>query len=257
MIVPDFIPDSVDDEVLNPSGVLAQELITISTQPNISQYLSLKAGSCSFYPTSYISHQLSQSVPLPSPAPSSTPSHQLLSMLTGRNRLPSSEQIQSSPSSVISSVCRYFHENPQCHLRVLFEKLLTSPPQSMLSSNSTLFLLNPQHSELCFITLGATPSDYRYESLFVSVEKQIEWTEWLTTIHGVTVIDGKFLYDHQRKIRIFLCSDIAIMNGTNLLFSSDHTLHQRQELLGVWLFGSPFDENILESTQFVLHLDGT
>lgn len=265
MIVPDFIIGSVGDEVLNPTGELARELLTIAVQANISQYLSQRAGSSSFFPTSYLpSPQNVESVTLPSPAPvsrassESSTSRQLLSMLTGNSISHSSSQkIEHFTSTIISSVCESFRENPHCHLRVIHDKLLESPPTLIPSSNSALFLLSPQYSELCFITAGANSSDYRLEYLFVVIEKQAEWAEWINTLGGVSVIDGKLFYDHQRKIRKFLCHDIAIMNGTDLISSPDYTLRQRQELLGVWLFDSPFDENILGSIEFVLDLDGT
>jgi hypothetical protein len=280
LIVPDFLVDSVGDEVLHPAGSLATELLTIASQDNISDYVSSKAGSSSLFPTSPFAHHSTETAPfdLPSPPPSplilktasssESSSRHLLGLLTTG---PSQKTTNGSTSTVVavtkpgscgksvaSSVCELFHENPHFNLRDIYSRLSQAarsfPHTSSSSEPTTLFILCPHHSELCFLTQqGPAPSDYSLEFLFVDVHKQAQWTDYLSSLGGVTVIEGILSFDHQRRNRTYLCQDIALMNGIPLLLSAKHSLSHRQELLGVWLFDSPFDENILESSiEFIL-----
>jgi hypothetical protein len=251
--------------VLHPAGPLAAELVTIASQQNISEYLCHKAGSSSLFPTSHsASHATTAPLNLPLPpspldlrtsSSSESSSRQLLSLLTSGTE--SSATKPSKRNDVVTSVCELFQANPHLTLREIYSKVSRSsshPSSASFSSESTLFILSPHHSELCFLTKqGPSPADCSLEFLFVNVNKQSQWTDYLSSLGGVTVIDGTLSFDHQQRIRKYVCHDIAIMNGNPLLLSAEHSLSQRQELLGVWLFESPFDENILEaSIEFVL-----
>lgn len=160
---------------------------------------------------------------------------------------------QERNNDVVTTVCELFQENPLFHLREIYSRI--SQVSHSFSSESTLFIICPHYSEVCFLSQqGATLSAFSLEFLFVSASKQLQWADYLSSLGGLTVIDGILSFDHHRRVRKYVCQDIAIMNGAPLLHSAAHTLSQRQELLGVWLFDSPFDEDILEgSIEFVLH----
>jgi hypothetical protein len=296
-IVPDFLVDSVGDAVLAPTGSIAQELISMATERpvNISRFMIDRAGSSSYYPTSYSSSSSSHHYQSGENQRDIDDSHRSLSSPLHHTTPPPplsslSADLPLSCLCLASVICELFHDSPHSSLRRVHEKLLThsinhrshcfssSPSSPLLSSHPShstpaLFILNPSLSEICFLTsslpaphsssLSAPHSslslDHRLEYLFVSLERQYQWSEWLTTLCGVTVIKGRLLTDpHRGPVRRFLCQDIAMMNGTPLLCSDSHTAQQRQELLGVWFFDSPFDEDEIfgEALQFLLAGDG-
>jgi hypothetical protein len=263
--------------VLAPTGRLAHELISMACERpvNISRFMLERAGTSSYYPTSYSVHhhrgdageedgERDSSLPLPSAHPS-----------------PPSASRSSSHSCLClaSAICALFDASPHSSLQEIHEMLITYSPNHRTGCNchssphldyvppSALFVLNPSHSEICFITNTAPPSspssafsaaDLCLEYVFVSLKKQFQWSQWLATLCGATVIKGTLLSEPHRALRRFLCEDIAMMNGTQLLFSNSHTTQQRRELRGVWLFDSPFDEeNFFETNiQFAVEGDG-
>ena len=61
MLVPDFLLNSVDDQIIHPNGEIAHHLIEIASENpiNISQYLINHAGTSSYFPITYLPYRSS------------------------------------------------------------------------------------------------------------------------------------------------------------------------------------------------------
>lgn len=261
MLVPTFFPDSgEEDEVLHPDGELARYLIEIASEspPNISQYMIDRAGTNSYFPTSYLHHRTpSPGVPLaitndnhlevidpapissfPQPPPSNQTNHIFVSNYTSPHA-PSSSVL--SPSQGMSNfntfLCTKFKENPSLNSNQMLKLIkrhaaLLSP----LSTDVIMLIVLPRHSELFFLH-----ANFEIEHLSISSNRVIQWSEWLQNRRDVTIIEGRIINENCRR---YICQDILILNGKQLLLLNEYSYSQRRELLGVWLFDSPLDEHM-------------
>lgn len=251
MMVPDFLLDSVNDQVIHPDGEIAHHLIEIASEEpvNISQYIINRAGTSLYFPTSYLPYRT------PSPGVElalTNGNHLDLIHSSKSNGLLNSHTTSSSTTTTSSSqlltdikmfICTKFHENISLNSIQLLD-FITKYSSSFypLPDDSVILIIIPSHSEVIFINCN-----YQVEYLSICANKFLQWNDWLQLQRGVTVIDGKFLTNKQSKIRRYLCEDISIMNGKQLLLLNEYSYNQRKELLGVWFFDSPFDEQMFFS----------
>mmetsp|Transcript_12108 Transcript_12108/g.18297 ORF Transcript_12108/g.18297 Transcript_12108/m.18297 type:complete len:482 (-) Transcript_12108:49-1494(-) len=247
MLVPDFFVDSVDDNELHPTNSLATHLRAMAheTPLNISKYITQRAGTEFYFPTTYsvrISGLDTPAVKTQQPT------------ITAESTMAHVDETRAATSPLdvlLTAVCQAVESGCKCSniedevFRSLQgkhgETLHLECPKS--SGERAILVVSPEHGEIYFFH-----NNFMVQRLTVVDDHQSELREWLRSLPGPTVLDGEIHTANSGSAcnitRSYVCCDVTILNG-NKIEDSPHSNLERPEQLstvGAWFFSSPFDD---------------